>query len=77
MYRGKRYALATGRIDSVLVAAYLPSNYSVAGETSLGVVIEGNDKFGWTLDGYVLPRLASALIVVSEIDLSHPAMKEI
>ena len=40
-------------------------------------VIEGEDKAGWTLDGYVSPRLASGLIYTDEIDLSHPVMKVI
>lgn len=40
-------------------------------------VIEGEDSHGWTLDGYVIPRYASGLIGCEEIDLSHPAMKQI
>lgn len=43
----------------------------------LGFVIEGEDKSGWTLDDYVIPRYASGLIVAKEIDLSHPIMKHI
>jgi hypothetical protein len=55
------------------VAPYLPSNYRIvdsdvgadaAGDTT---VIEGRDDAGWTLDGYVLPRLASGLIFGEEI----------
>lgn len=41
------------------------------------VVIEGRDDAGWTLDGYVLPRLASGNIWGEEIDLSHPVMKSV
>lgn len=40
-------------------------------------VIEGEDAAGWTLDGYVIPRYRSGLLVAEEIDLSHPVMKEI
>lgn len=41
------------------------------------VVIAGRDQAGWTLDGYVIPRLASGMIFGREIDLSHPVMKAI
>lgn len=45
------------------IANYLPSNYLVidspTGEE--GVTIQGEDVAGWTLDDYVLPRLASGL----------------
>jgi hypothetical protein len=42
------------------VEPYLPMNYSV------GCVIAGYDHAGWTLDDYVLPRLASGLIMGEE-----------
>lgn len=29
-------------------------------------VIEGEDNAGWTLDGYVIPRLASGMIYATE-----------
>src|SRR5215831_16596585 len=57
------------------VAKYLPGNYTVLGVTDLGIVVAGKDDAGWTLDGYVLPRLSSGLIAGEEIDLSHPAAK--
>lgn len=41
------------------------------------MLVEGRDDHGWTLDGYVLPRLASGLHPGHEIDLSHPVMKEL
>ena len=52
------------------VEAYLPSNYWVSpirgwnDATPPVAVIKsaGADNAGWTLDGYVLPRLASGLI---------------
>jgi hypothetical protein len=30
-------------------------------------LIEGEDNAGWTLDGYVIPRLASGLIFAKEV----------
>lgn len=53
------------------VEGYLPDNYKVAscirykGKTV--VMIKGEDKAGWTLDGYVLPRLATGLMFGYEI----------
>lgn len=41
-----------------VIRRYLPSNY-IAFTWGTGVWIEGNDVAGWTLDGYVIPRLAS------------------
>lgn len=41
----------------------------------LAVVIGGSDAAGWTLNGYVIPRLASGMMNTEEIDLSHPIMK--
>jgi hypothetical protein len=85
----KRYALIYGRDD---ISAYLPDNYRVLAEIAESAatmadgtiiaqitqtVIEGRDVAGWTLDGYVLPRLASGLHFGQEIDLSHPVMKQI
>jgi hypothetical protein len=47
------------------LAAYLPSNYqTIIHQHTLYVV--GTDKAGWTLDGYVLPRLASGSIYGTE-----------
>jgi hypothetical protein len=40
-------------------------------------LIEGRDDAGWTLDGYVIPRLRSGNYGVEEIDLSHPVMKSV
>ena len=60
------------------VAAYLPSNYAVTGNYDSVlhgpvVVIAGEDRAGWTLDDYVLPRLASGLMFGSEIIQEVPA----
>ena len=55
--------------DIARVAAYLPSNYQVAGwdDNVEGVVIVGSDSAGWTLDDYVLPRLASGCMFGKEV----------
>ncbi len=48
------------------IQTYMPANYEaslVDGE----IVIEGHDFAGWTLDGYVLPRLASGLHFAEEV----------
>jgi len=46
---------------------YLPANYHIAGEDERYVYIEGADSHGWTLLGYVIPRLASGLIWAEEV----------
>lgn len=53
------------------IAAYLPANYSVIATNGTGldqvVTIGGHDSAGWTLDGYVIPRLASGLYFAREV----------
>jgi hypothetical protein len=68
-----RKAIVVGGIgaeDIETVRAYLPSNYSaeVGTEHDPSIRIVGEDDHGWTLDGYVIPRLASALITVREVE---------
>lgn len=78
-----RYALISSGAASI--EAYLPSNYRVIfrdlpadkSENRGQTVIAGRDDAGWTLGGYVLPRLASGLYFGEEIDLSHPIMKRV
>jgi len=48
------------------VEPYLPGNYTVS-VVADRVVVSGVDRAGWTLDGYVIPRLGSGLIVAKEI----------
>jgi hypothetical protein len=70
-----RYALVAGNRE--MIANYLPDNYRVRevvddifdspAHPVAGVVVEGEDHAGWTLDGYVLPRLASGLYAGREI----------
>jgi hypothetical protein len=54
------------------VRNYLPSNYSVIGFDAEYVYVTGHDDAGWTLDDYVIPRLASGLYPCQEI-LPDPA----
>ena len=52
---------------------YLPQGYKAKIEyiegrgDQLRIVIRGYDLAGWTLDDYVIPRLASGLIVAKEV----------
>jgi hypothetical protein len=67
-----RFAFVSGARRREEVAAYLPERtWAVLGE---GVkdgrtfyVIGGYDDAGWTLDGYVIPRLGSGLIGAREV----------
>ena len=62
---------AAGVLDELqTVQRYLPSNYKAELRTHADppyILIEGTDDHGWTLDGYVIPRLGSGLIVAREI----------
>lgn len=49
------------------IAAYLPSRYKVVEVTDEYTIIEGEDFLGWTLDGYVIPRLGSGWYHCEEI----------
>ena len=61
-----RYARVKDGTPIGTVRAYLPSNYSARMDGD-AVLIAGCDSHGWTLDGYVIPRLASGLIVAKEV----------
>ena len=53
------------------VAAYLPMHYKVLNSTEKDgddcLLIAGEDVAGWTLDGYIIPRLGSGMIHCEEI----------
>jgi hypothetical protein len=53
------------------VRRFLPSNYTAHAEFWMKweIVITGEDRAGWTLDDYVIPRLASGLYWAEEIEL--------
>ena len=63
----------SGRDNIHVVSAYLPGNYRIIGMQEEDVLIGGVDNHGWTLDGYVIPRLASGMMRCEEIvlDLEH------
>jgi hypothetical protein len=52
-----------------VVERYLPHNYKVVEVTAKTITISGVDNAGWTLDDYVIPRLASGLIYAEEVDV--------
>lgn len=52
--------------DSPSVAAYLPSRYKVVEVAGGKTYIEGEDFHGWTLEDYVIPRLASGMLFCEE-----------
>jgi hypothetical protein len=79
-----RYALVTLTWERDNPEPYMPGNYRVLHiepspdrENWRQAVIGGEDRAGWTLDDYVLPRLASGGMYGHEIDLSHPVMKRV
>jgi hypothetical protein len=55
--------------DEETVGAYLPANYQVTHLDAEFVYIAGEDRAGWTLDAYVIPRLASGLHLCEEVAL--------
>lgn len=60
-----RYALA--RIPVSVAERYLPANYRAEEISENVVLISGHDNAGWTLDDYVIPRLASGLYIAREL----------
>jgi hypothetical protein len=80
----KRYALVTLTWERDNPEPYMPGNYSVLHIEDhpdkpgwRQAVIGGHDNAGWTLDSYVLPRLASGGMHGTEIDLSHDVMTRV
>lgn len=49
------------------VHTYLPANYGVRVINADTLEVYGVDVAGWTLDEYVIPRLASGLIFAEEV----------
>jgi hypothetical protein len=56
-----------GRPTLTEVQAYMPGNYTAVADEGETIVIEGHDNAGWTLEDYVIPRLASGLISAREV----------
>lgn len=66
----RRWAVVTGQATLEQVQSLLPSNYEAHEEVAadkVDIFIVGCDQDGWTLDGYVIPRLGSALIPAREV----------
>jgi hypothetical protein len=62
-----RVAKVISDTDVKRVQAYLPANYLAHQTAEHGIIIIGADSAGWTMDGYVIPRLASGLIIAREL----------
>ena len=66
-----RYALVISDMGKVptldTVRNYLPSNYQARMMQDDTILVSGVDNAGWTLTGYVIPRLASGWSVAKEI----------
>ncbi len=70
-----RTAIVTNEIDRDRVVPYLPESFDVQqfmfilanGEVVDRLFIIGSDVAGWTMDEYVIPRLASGLIFAEEV----------
>ena len=68
---GPKFAKVYGARLAKEVDAYMPNGYKVVGsgveDGRTFYLIGGYDDAGWTLDGYVEPRLASGLMVCVEV----------
>ncbi len=49
------------------IRALLPQNYSVVHVALTDVLVVGVDSAGWTADDYVIPRLASGLLIARRL----------
>ena len=49
------------------VNRYLPQNYKAFRTPGGFILIYGEDLYGWTMQDYVIPRLASGLITAREL----------
>ena len=58
-----------GAKDLQLIQSYMPDNYKARRDDEGDIVIEGEDVAGCTLTDYVIPRLASGLIVAKETEV--------
>ena len=61
------YIVNRKRTNLEQVQRYLPSNYQAVELRDETIVIVGRDSAGWGLDSYVIPRLASGLIIATEV----------
>jgi hypothetical protein len=80
----QRFAQVGGARSADEVSAYLPSNYEVYGHRfpegpsgRIVILIRGKDEAGWTLDDYVIPRLASGLMGCKEVVSDETALDQL
>ena len=67
MNNGMRYAVLNSA-DIKAIKRYMPSNYTAEFVPNANIiVISGFDVAGWTLDDYVIPRLASGNYYAKEV----------
>jgi hypothetical protein len=64
----ERMATVLNEDNLEVVQRYMPSNYD-AGQVGSAIFIYGHDSHGWTLDDYVIPRLASGGIIAKEVPI--------
>jgi hypothetical protein len=70
-----RYAIVLSKSSELeTIQRYLPANYSAFQNAGGPIIIRGEDNAGWTLEGYVIPRLASGLHTARE--LVHSDLEE-
>jgi hypothetical protein len=63
-----RFAIVRNADNAEKLYRYLPEAYSIAAGIDGDYLIIGVDVAGWTLDDYVIPRLASGTIQCVEVD---------
>jgi hypothetical protein len=56
-----RFAIVKGENDAEKIGRFMPGNYQAKKVGELHTLIYGQDSCGWTLEDYVIPRLASGL----------------
>jgi hypothetical protein len=62
-----RFAIVNNAERAEKLYRYLPANYVILAGIDGQYLIVGVDSAGWTLDGYVIPRLGSGTIQCLEI----------
>lgn len=70
-----RTLAATGARDAEHLSSYLPANYRVVGHTDFKTESDGRpaykivgfDNAGWTVEDYIIPRLYTGGIYVTEV----------
>lgn len=61
-----RLAAVTSDSDIETIERYMPGNYTAV-KINGAIYIIGEDYAGWTMEHYVLPRLASGLHFATEL----------